>query len=223
MFKSINHWKVLLRSKGKDAFVLSLPRHAKLMDVGCGNNSPIRVKGLRPDIWYVGLDVEDYEQSGVSKSVADDYRIATPDQFLSYIRMESETMDAVLSAHNLEHCDFRYDVLMAMCNALKPGGRMYLAYPSEASVKMPSRAGTLCYYDDNTHVDEPPDWGAVIKTLRSSGMTIEFVRQRYRPLLPLLIGILLEPWSIWAGRVAPLGSTWALYGFETVIWARKAL
>jgi len=162
-------------------------------------------------------------QSVISKSIADEYRITTPDNFLQTIRAESQSVDAVLSAHNLEHCNSRYDVLMAMCNALKPGGMLYLAFPSTATVKMPSRYGTLNYYDDKTHVDEPPDWVGVIETIRSSGMTIEFARQRYRPLLPLLLGILLEPWSIWAGRVAPLGSTWALYGFETVIWARKAL
>ena len=91
------------------------------------------------------------------------------------------------------------------------------------TTKLPSRIGTLSYYDDKTHLDEPPSWELVIETLRSRGMIIEFSRERYRPLLPLILGVLLEPWSIWTGRVGPFGSTWALYGFETVIWARKSV
>jgi len=55
-------WKAWLRTRGKDAFVLSLPQSARLFDVGCGNDSPRRVKNLRADIWYIGLDVQDYEQ-----------------------------------------------------------------------------------------------------------------------------------------------------------------
>lgn len=213
--------KLAFRSKGKDAFVLSLPSEARLMDVGCGNNSPSRVKNLRPDIYYVGLDVQDYVQSNPSKSLADEYHIVSPSSFLRAIESKKSSFDAVLSAHNLEHCEDRYGVLHAMCNAIRTGGLLYLSYPSEASISMPSRSGTLSYHDDPTHVGIPPEWAEVIEVLRLNGLTIEFASARYRPLIPFLIGAALEPWSIFTKRLAPMGSTWALYGFETVIWARK--
>lgn len=217
----IHNWKAWLRSRGKDAFVLSLPKHSKLMDVGCGNDSPKRVKSLRNDIFYIGLDVQDYEQSLDSLTLADEYRITTPSNFVNAISSEVGTIDAVISAHNLEHCDNRHEVLVAMCQALKEDGTLYLAYPSDATVSMPSRIGTLNYYDDKSHIGLPPNWNEITSILEKCGMSIEFKRQRYRPLIPFLIGLVLEPWSYLSGRVCPLGSTWALFGFETVIWARK--
>ena len=216
-----HHWKALVRRRGKDAFILSLHRQARLLDVGCGNDSPRRVKSLNPGLYYIGLDVQDYEQSNGSTSLANEYRITTPEKFLSTIQIEKRSMDAVLSAHNLEHCAERYSVLRAICGTLKAGGKLYLSFPSEASVDRPSRRGTLRYHDDVTHIDAPPSWMQVLQELTSSGMEIEFSARRYRPLIPCALGLLLEPWSALSRRVGPLGSTWALYGFESVIWARK--
>lgn len=216
-----HHWKALVRRRGKDAFILSLKRNDRVLDVGCGNDSPRRVKSLNPNLYYIGLDVQDYEQSNGSTSLANEYRVTTPEKFLSAIQQEKQSIDAVLSAHNLEHCAERYSVLRAICGTLKTGGNLYLSFPSEASVAMPSRRGTLCYHDDITHIDAPPCWQQVLDELTSSGMTIEFSAKRYRPLIPFAIGLLLEPWSALNRRVAPLGSTWALYGFESVIWAKK--
>ena len=216
------YFRSLLRPREKDAFVLSLPIGARLIDVGCGNNSLFRIKDLRPDLYYVGLDIQDYIQSDSSKSVADEYVLVEPDFFLDAIESQAVSADAILSAHNLEHCEHRFSVLKAMCDALKPGGILYLSFPSEASAHLPSRYGTLAYHDDPTHVGMPPSWAEVIEVLRLNGLNIEFACARYRPFIPFLIGAVLEPWSKLSKRLAPIGSTWALYGFETVIWARKS-
>jgi len=213
--------KNIFRGKGKDAFVLMLPSGARLMDIGCGNNSPFRVKSLREDICYIGLDVQNYGQSQISIGVADEYRIASPSEFLGAIRSEVLSMDAILSSHNLEHCQSRYEVLAAMCSAIKTSGFLYLSYPSEATVNFPSRKGTLNYYDDDTHVGYPPETDKVLKILQSNNMKIIFLSKRYRPPIPFLMGFFLEPLSALFNRVAPFGSTWAFYGFETVIWAQK--
>jgi hypothetical protein len=52
-----------VNQKYKPDFILQLPRGAKVLDVGCGNNSAQSTKKLRPDIYYVGLDVGDYNQT----------------------------------------------------------------------------------------------------------------------------------------------------------------
>jgi len=122
---------------------------------------------------------------------------------------------------NIEHCQAREEVLIAMCLALKPLGQLYLSFPTESSVRFPSRTGTLNYFDDDSHKQAPPIIDDVIRVLREQGMNITFFRRQYRPLLPFVIGIVLEPFSFLFKKVAPLGSTWALYGFETVIWAEK--
>lgn len=210
----------VLRPYGKDAFVAQLQPSAKLFDIGCGNNSPQRIKELRPDIHYIGLDVQDYVQSNVSLNFANEYRIVLPENFSSEILREHSKMDAVISSHNLEHCSAQFEVLQAMCRALKPGGKIYLAFPCEESVSFPSRAGTLRFSDDPSH-SAPPDWYRVIEFLSHNDMKIIFSKKRYRPTLPLIIGATLEPYSAIFRKVIPLGSTWALWGFESVIWAEK--
>ena len=44
-----------------------------MLDVGCGNNSPRIAKSIRPDIYYVGVDVGDYNQENGSIECADEY------------------------------------------------------------------------------------------------------------------------------------------------------
>ncbi len=105
-----------------------------------------------------------------------------------------------------------------MCGHVKKGGRLYLSFPCEASLHFPRRLGTLNFHDDPTHVT-PPSYAAVIDTIRSAGLDIVFGRRHYRPPVPFMLGLLLEPLSFVSKRVMPLRSTWALYGFETVIWA----
>ena len=55
--------KKILRPNGKDAFLMSLPRAAEILDVGCGNNSPFRTKKILPKCIYTGIDIGDYNQS----------------------------------------------------------------------------------------------------------------------------------------------------------------
>jgi SAM-dependent methyltransferase len=221
----MNLWvylKSLLNTRGREAFILSLPLNARLLDVGCGNNSPRRLKILRPDIFYVGIDVQDYRQDSDSKAAADLYLLVDKNNFLGAIDSELGGSDGIISAHNLEHCERRDDVLASMCRALKPGGSLYLAFPCEASVGYPRRKGTLNYYDDPTHLYLPPNWHRVRNILHENKMLIEFEQEKHRPFILFILGLIIEPWSKWVRHVGPLGSTWALYGFESIIWARKS-
>lgn len=208
-----------LRPHGKLAFLRSLPPGAAVLDVGCGNASPRDAKLLRPDLRYHGLDVADYNQNG-SVQFADTYTLVTPAGFAGAILRWQGQMDAVVSAHNLEHCDEPAAVLEAMARALRPGGRLYLAFPSEASVGFPSRRGTLNFFDDPTH-QQVPRWEPVLRQLRSHGLSIGFARARYRPRLLALAGLVLEPLAWVTRRNDPLGASWALYGFEAVVWAQR--
>lgn len=210
----------ILRRHGKDNFVHSLPVGVRVFDIGCGNRSPERVKAQRPDLYYVGIDIQDYEQSERSVGMADEYRVTTPALFLSAIGMERKTMDAVISSHNLEHCEDPFAVVAAMARSLRVGGRLYLSFPCEASVEFPSRTGSLRFSDDPTH-RLPPPYVRVLEALRKHGMSIQFAAARYRPWPAAALGWVLEPWSLLSRTVMPLGSTWALWGFESVIWATK--
>lgn len=208
----------LLRPRGKDAFVMALKPGAVLLDVGCGNDSPARCKAFRPDIYYVGLDVADYHQRQDPHQVADEYLLSAPETFAAAVESRPEAYDAVLSSHNLEHCNDPWATLRAMARALKPGGRLYLAFPCQASVRFPSRQGTLCFFDDDTH-RVALDFNRVIETLQAEGMELEYGQPRHRPWLLFLLGMVREPVSALRRKV--LLGTWEFYGFESILWGIK--
>jgi len=154
---------------------------------------------------------------------------------------KGQLLDAVLQLQH-QNCEKRLDGLRAFVDSpagfgleefverwanyefdlyTTPQGRLYLAFPSEASVRFPSRRGSLRFSDDPTH-RAPPPWTDVIRQLSSSGMTTDFAARRYRPWVAAGVGAVLEPVSMLSRRVMPLGSTWALWGFESVIWATKS-
>lgn len=210
----------LLRTRGKDSFIRALNPKVRVLDVGCGNDSALEIKSVRPDFYYIGIDVGDYNQTVPVRQIADQYILTPSKDFDATISQFRGCVDAVISSHNLEHCENPGTVLRAMCQSLKLGGRMYLAFPCEKSVSFPHRKGTLNFYDDETH-QSCPSYTGVLNVLKEEGLDIEFCSQMYRPLLLALAGILLEPISSASKRVMPARSTWALYGFETIIWSKK--
>ena len=207
---------LLMRNK-KVSFLRKLNQHAHILDVGCGNNSPFKTKKVLKDCFYTGIDIDDYNQS--SKELADKYIVADRLTFHQSIEKLQGQFDAVISAHNLEHCDNREGTLLAMLAALKPGGLIYLAFPCEDSVNFPSRKGTLNYYDDSSHLEEPPNLDWILKQLKSNNFAIIKLTTKNRPIAVRFIGFLLEPLSSFKQKIYP--GTWEYYGFETIIWAKR--
>jgi SAM-dependent methyltransferase len=211
----------LIQPKGKYSFVDSIVRNGKVLDVGCGNNSPSMVKTLRPDIYYVGLDIGIYNQTNDHTKYADEFIVTNPEDFHLKIVSYSNTFDSVISTHNLEHCIDFVNVTLAMIKSLKEGGTLYASFPSEDSVRFPHRCGTLNFYDDDSHRNLI-SFSSFISILKENGMDILFATKRYRPPILFLCGLLYEPISRLSNKQAPAGATWALYGFETIVIARKA-
>lgn len=212
--------KALMRYRGRVAFLRTMPFGSTLLDVGCGSNSPARLKGQRPDIHYTGLDIADYNHTRPPQDFADCYILVSPASFSAEIEKFRGQFDAIVSSHNLEHCLEPERVLCAISGALREGGRLYLSFPCEESVRFPKRAGTLNFSDDPTH-RQVPNFKCVLDILVANQMRLDFVRKRYRPPLLFLVGLILEPFSALLGRTMPGLSTWALYGFESVVWATR--
>ena len=209
-------WSLIL-PKSKRDFISKLPHSAKLLDVGCGNHSPENTKLLRPDLYYAGIDVGDYNTDEASKNAADEYILTSGENFAETIGNLPEEFDAAISSHNLEHCNHPMETIDAICSRLKKDGRLFLAFPCEMSVIFPSRKGTLNFYDDSTHINLP-DFKAVMKRLiHDNRMSVDYVSYSYKPVLGWLLGML---WNIFEkDRVNRL--IWCYYGFETIIWAHK--
>ena len=207
----------VFRPHRKIDFLKRLPSKSEILDVGCGYNSPYLIKSLFPDYIYTGIDVEDCGQT--KPNLADHYVLVDSHLFPESVLAFGKKFDAIISSHNLEHCDSRDDTLEAMMIVLKDGGRLYMSFPSETSVTFPSRKGCLIYYDDPTHKSVPPDFGAIIDLLSRRGFSILYSVKRYQPLFFWTIGLVSEPISKHFGRVQ---GTWEYYGFESIIWAQKS-
>lgn len=202
----------------KEHFLRSLrSEKGVILDVGCGNNGPIYTKSILSNWFYIGIDVQDYNQSG--QEVADRYTIVDAEEFSSEVGKYSNFCDAVVSTHNLEHCNDREGVLVAMAKALRIGGKLLITFPTENSVKFPSRAGCLNYFDDATHKKDPPNFSWVVSTLRDSGLHIIYATTHYQPPLSWILGLQNEEQSI--REMSIKEGTWALWGFETIIWAER--
>lgn len=205
---------------GKESFLKTFKNtsRVKVLDIGCGNDSPIFTKNILNDAYYIGLDVENYNQH--SASIADEYILVSPENFAAGIEKYTEEIDVIISSHNLEHCDDRDRVLKAVAKALKFGGKLYLSFPCEASVGFPKRKGTLNYYDDPTHKDTPPDFTKTIATLAQNGLKVVYASSRYQSPVRWMIGATTEAES--RQEASLKAETWAFWGFETIIWAEKA-
>lgn len=201
----------------KISFLYELKPRVEILDVGCGNNSPYLVKTILPDSIYTGVDIGDYNQT--KPNLADHYIVSSPENFAGEIGQFKECFDAVISTHNIEHCYERVKTIDAMLDAVRPGGWLFMTFPSEQSVNFPRREGTLNYYDDPTHRDLPPDFESVIKQIKAKNFALEVTIKSHKPLIFWLIGFLNE----WNSRTKnrTYYSTWAYYGFESVIKARK--
>jgi len=210
----------LMKPAGKDAFVKKVRHYGRLLDVGCGNNSAERVSLLRSDLYYIGVDIGDYNNTKTSNQLIDKLVLTNPIDFANSIESIVPKVDAIICAHNLEHCnDFRA-VIRAMASVLDKNGALFLSYPCVNSICFPSRKGTLNFYDDPTHVNLI-DTKEVVKILEGNGISVERLIYRYRPIVPFVIGLLFEPVAFLLKRNGPFGSTWALYGFETIVIGKK--
>lgn len=213
----VDYLKKALRPNGKTDFISKLPSHSSILDVGCGNNSPFRTKRILPSCNYTGIDIGEYNQE--KPNLADTYIITQPNKFTEEISQFTDRFDAVISSHNLEHCNDRHGTLAAMLRALKKGGKLYLSFPCEKSIGFPNRSGTLNYYDDNTHKDRPPDFNQTRQAIKNRGFRILYESRNFQPPLLWLLGLLTEPYSA-AMRKVTIG-TWEFWGFETVLVAQK--
>lgn len=216
--KIADYLKLRLRYGDRYSFLRQLNAGAKILDVGCANGSASKIRAVVPECDYTGIDV--FRDESYRDGEKERFIIAEPEAFDLAISELGRVFDAVISSHNLEHCNDRDKTLSALLDGVVYGGQIFFRFPSEKSVDLPSRGGTLNYYDDETHVGDPPNYAGVLETLRERGFEIEFAKPHFQPLIDRVRGFLNEPRSRRENRL--MAGTWAYHGFESIIWARNS-
>ena len=213
--------KLYLRPGGKVHFLNSIPKNSYILDVGCGNNSPLIVKSILPNCYYVGIDIENYNNDYDVKKVADEYILTDAEYFVDSLKSMRTDFDAIISSHNLEHCHDRFGVLNTMIDKLKYKGKIFLSFPSKKSINFPKRIGCLNYYDDSTHKDLPPDFDLILEILRCKKFKIIFSKKNYQPFILSFVGIFTNLISYITKKVHV--GMYEKWGFESIIIAQKEI
>jgi len=200
-------------------YVSKLNENEKVLDVGCGNNSPQRYKNINKCIIYYGIDIKEHNQSpGIIDRYADKIIYSNSASFHNTISKQQNDFSLIISSHNIEHCEKPNLVIDAMCGSLKSSGILYMAFPCEESINFPSRLGTLNFYDDPTHINVPI-FNDILSRLKKNNLKI-ILKEKRRRFFPLaMLGLIRESDSHKKKRV--YRGTWDYWGFESIIVAKN--
>lgn len=192
-------------------------RPFSFLDIGAGNHSATLAKFWFPNCRYTGVDRErDYNNSPDDFAAMDEFFELDLEQ-LDYSVLPDASYDAILMAHVVEHLKNGDEVVRRLAAKLRPGGIFCLEFPGRRSPHLPSRRGTLNFYDDPTHVRlyTHEEIAGVLK-----GEGLEIRRQGTRRDWHHLMFLPLH--ALNAKRhhgYVPGGVFWDLYGFAEEVFA----
>ena len=193
----------------------------RILDIGCGNNSPSTTKHWFPGSHYSGADIEQYNNNGGDIEAMDDFYLLGIDGS-GYSEIPDASYDYVILHHVVEHMPVPTPILAAICSKVKPGGYIWIAFPSLRSLSLPSAEGTLQFCDDATH-SYIPDIREVSNILLANGIKVLHAG-RSRSFAREALGAILLPWAmlrrLLTGRLSSKG-LWYILGFEDHVFGQR--
>lgn len=125
----------------------------KLLDVGCGNHSASRTKKYYPNCIYYGLDRDKNYNNDVAdfKAMEKFYKVDLSCNSSKLGALSNNFFDCIIFSHVIEHLINGQDIIFHLLSKLKKDGIIYIEFPSQRSLYLPSMKGTLNFYDDPTH------------------------------------------------------------------------
>lgn len=127
--------------------------------------------------------------------------------------------DYVVSSHTIEHLEDGPRAVALMCRKVRPGGRIYLEWPSVESETFPIRGLGLNFYDDATHLRTYPR-ADIEAILVAEGFDIAYSGFRRMGLRMLIAPLLVLRRSLKLRRPV-LYDLWDFTGFCYVIRATR--
>ena len=197
----------------------------RILDIGCGNHSPSTTKRWVPGCHYTGADIERDDNSDQDVAAMDAFYLLGTDGS-GYAAIPDGSYDFVILNHVLEHMAAPAPILAALCSKLKPGGYIWIAFPSLLSLSLPSSEDeTLQFCDDPTHV-YVPEIREVANILLANGVKVLHAGRSRESFLTTLGDVvkltkrLLR--KILTGRFSGRG-LWYLLGFEDHVLGQRRL
>lgn len=191
----------------------------RLLDVGIGNDSPLKIKEVFPSCEYHGIDKDvHYNLSAESlKRVTEYYELDLTR--CEFDRIPDAAFDALVFSHVIEHLPNAEEVVRRLLAKVRMGGVVYVEWPSFRSLWLPSMRGTLNFFDDPTHVRlfSRADVSAM---LRAGGCVVEHLGVRRNPIRIAFFPIILLKNRLKRGYFEA-SDFWEIFGFADYAFARK--
>jgi 2-polyprenyl-3-methyl-5-hydroxy-6-metoxy-1,4-benzoquinol methylase len=195
----------------------------RILDIGCGNYSPSTTKHWFPGCHYSGADIQRYNNKDEDIAAIDDFYLLDIDGS-GYDTIPNSSYDFVILHHVVEHMATPATTLTAICSKLKPGGFIWIAFPSLRSLSLPSAEGTLQFCDDPTHI-YVPEIREISNVLLANGVKVLHAG-RTRDFIRTVIGAAIIPWAFLKkaiiGRLSCKG-LWYILGFEDHVFGQRRL
>jgi SAM-dependent methyltransferase len=190
------------------------------LDVGSGSHSATLTKQWFPLCNYHGIDLSrdwDYDEDDIR---AMDRFFEMDLTKLQFEDIPDDHYDVLMMSHVVEHLPNGDQVIEHLLPKLKKGGSVYIEFPGARSTKLPSRKGTLNFYDDKSHcrlysVDE------VTAILSRNGCTIVSAgtRRDWDKIVAMPLRMISTRMKM--GYV-PGSVYWDLMGFAEYVYAEKS-
>ena len=197
----------------------------RILDVGCGNHSPSITKRWFPGSHYAGADIQRYNLGDKDDAAMDEFYLLGVDG-TGYDAIPDASYDLVILNHVIEHMTETAPILARLCLKLKPGGYIWIAFPSLRSLSLPSSVDeTLQFCDDPTHV-YVPDVREVANILLANGVKVLHAGPSREGLLTTIadcvkfVKRILRKWL--TGKFSGRGM-WYLLGFEDHVLGQRRL
>lgn len=188
----------------------------RVVDAGGGPMDARKAKRLFSDCWYEGINIAPLPAPGLDSHGYDRYHLVDLDATdLSFL--PDRSYDLVVSSHTIEHLKDGLTVVERLCAKVKPGGRLYLEWPSVESTAFPIRGLGLRFDDDPTH-RQTYALEDVRRLVERHGLRVERAGIR-RQWLRLLLAPFLVPYHSIRVRRLVLYDLWDATGFAYCLHA----
>ncbi|QWD96921.1 bifunctional 2-polyprenyl-6-hydroxyphenol methylase/3-demethylubiquinol 3-O-methyltransferase UbiG [Polynucleobacter sp. MG-6-Vaara-E2] len=123
----------------------------RILDIGCGSQSPALTKYWINTSEYHGVD-NGYWEDDVEgyKDIDKFYMLDLNDGLLD--KIPEDHFDIIILSHVIEHIKNGEFIISSLCSKLRRNGLIYIETPSARTINYPSAIGFLNFYDDPTHI-----------------------------------------------------------------------
>ena len=200
-----------------------LPPAPRILDIGCGNASPTVTKRWFPGCHYSGADIQRYNLGDADLAAMDAFFPLGADGS-GYDAIPNASYDFVILNHVIEHMTDPGPIVAKLCARLRPGGFIWIAFPSRRSLTLPRSVDeTLNFYDDPTHVFLP-DLRQIARIVEENGVPVLHAGRSREGFLTTLadvfkLGKRLAK-RLFTGKFSGRGM-WYILGFEDHVLGRK--